>query len=191
MPGPTMKQRDLLLLVIDFCGSSPEFGRTSMQKVAYFVSEGLHKDFGHHAHFYGPFSEEVEDEIDALVQSGLVEEQTESLSFVGKSGFPGRRYSYSLTKDGSERSDALRKAYPDETSDLKAFLEALKSAAGGYEQGILSPAAKTYYLAKREKKALTIGEIKALGKELGWELSSAQVSRVVGVLKALNLVETK
>jgi uncharacterized protein YwgA len=46
-------------------------GRTTMQKIMYFVSVALGKDFGHRAHYYGPFSRPVES---ALTVSALTEE---------------------------------------------------------------------------------------------------------------------
>jgi uncharacterized protein YwgA len=191
VPVPEMKQRDLLLLIIVECAESPEFGRTSLQKVAYFVGEGLHKEFNHRPHFYGPFSDYVEDEVLALVASGLVEETTESLAFVSGSGFAARRYRYSVAEGGLARIKELKAAYPEETVEITTFLTKLSQAAGGFDQGVLSSAAKTYYLAKREGVPLSFPQIQSLGKELGWELTRAQVSRVVGTLKALGFVETK
>jgi len=182
-----MKQRDLLLLVIQECGERPEFGRTSLQKVAFFAAEALSRDFHHKAHLYGPYSEDVEDDVDALVESGLIEERTESLAFTGRGGYPGRRYSYSLTDDGRERTEALANAYPEDLAGLRKTVAQLIGAAGSLDQGILSATAKTYYLAKRKDEPLSVRQIQALAAERGWQISREQISQVAVVLQSLGL----
>ena len=107
-----MKQRDLVLSIIDLCCDRPEFGRTSLQKVAYFVSQGLHQQLGHKAHFYGPFSEDVEDDVEGLLLAGLIDEKATSLGFQSYGGDAAKKYECSMTDAGNERVEALRGAYP-------------------------------------------------------------------------------
>ncbi|MGH9194257.1 MAG: hypothetical protein ACRD1T_00775 [Acidimicrobiia bacterium] len=185
-----MKQRDLLLAIISICGKRPEFGRTSLQKVAYFASEGLHVDLGHRAHLYGPFSDTVESDIEMLIVSGLVDERAHTLGFIGPGGYEGRRFEYSLTPDGEERIESVRAAHSTEFKQLEAFVDALTDAAGGLDQRILSPAAKTYFIAKREKRALSLREIGELALQLGWRLTPAQVKRVSNMLQSLGLLKS-
>ena len=185
-----MKRRDLLLALIALCSDRPEFGRTSLQKVAYFLGAGKHgrAEFSHQAHFYGPFSEVVETDVEALVLSGLVEEQARTLAFTGVRG-PAKQYSYELTPAGRQRLTRLQDAYPLEFAELQTFVEKLEQAAGGLDQGILSPAAKTYFIANREGRNLTASEISRLARQVGWELRSAQIKKVSKVLDELGLVE--
>lgn len=184
-----MKRRDVLLSIIAAGVRRPEFGRTSLQKVAYFV--GVHRNVGfqHQAHFYGPFSEVVEADVEALVAAGLVEELVQNLPFVGARGQQGKRFEYRLTDEGASRLDELKSVHPAESEDIEAFVRHLEEAAGGLDQGILSPAAKTYFIASRENRALSPQAIRELASELGWDLQPPQVKKVAKVLQQLNLVQ--
>jgi uncharacterized protein YwgA len=184
-----MKQRDLVLSIIDLCCDRPEFGRTSLQKVAYFVSQGLHQQLGHKAHFYGPFSEDVEDDVEGLLLAGLIDEKATSLGFQSYGGDAAKKYEYSMTDAGNERVEALRGAYPEEFQSLATFIERLEQAAGGLDQSVLSPAAKTYFIASREHRPVKTSEIRTFGAQLGWNLQRKQVLQVVAVLKTLGLVK--
>jgi uncharacterized protein YwgA len=92
-----MKRRDILLTIIALCSERPEFGRTALQKVAYFVGVLREAGFRHQAHFYGPFSDVVEADVEALTLSGLIDERVQSLAFVGSGGHQARRYEYGMT----------------------------------------------------------------------------------------------
>lgn len=185
-----MKQRDLILSIIGLCWERPEFGRTSLQKVAYFVSQGLHEQLGHRAHYYGPFSEEVEDDVDGLLLTGLIDEKANTLSFQGYGGGPAKRYEYTLTPQGRERLEAIRDAYPDESQALERFIGRLTAAAGGLDQRILSPAAKTHFIASREQRPVKTSEISEFGRQLGWDIRPNQVVQVFEFLKTLGLVQS-
>jgi uncharacterized protein YwgA len=186
-----VKRRDLLLILVELCGNRPEFGRTSLQKVAYFVGITLGVPLGHRAHYYGPYSEFVEREIDALVLSGLIEEKVEVLGFIGQRGHEGKRYEYSVTPEGERRIKELQRTYPKEYGKVEQFVGSLTSAANGLDQRILSPAAKTLFIAKREGRALDISEIGELAKQLGWHLNKEQVDRVVNVLAGIDLIRVE
>jgi hypothetical protein len=68
-------------------------------------------------------------------------------------------------------------------------VQQLEEAAGGLDQNVLSAAAKTFFIASREQRDLTVAEIRALARELGWDLRSKQIQRVSQVLQRLNLVQ--
>jgi len=184
-----MKRRDLLLSIIAVCGERPDFGRTSLQKVAYFVGLTSGADLQHRAYYFGPFSEVVEREVQTLVISDLIQERIQPLGFVGAEGFEGRRYEYHLAAAGRERFDQLRVAYPEEVRALETFIGKLIQAAGGLDQKVLSTAAKTFFIAQREGRPLDAEEIKQLARQLGWTVSHAQVERVLRVLHDLEFME--
>ena len=100
--GPMMQPRDLVLAVIGLCSSRAEFGRTSLQKVAYLVSLVFGVDLGHSAYYYGPYSSTVDADAEALVMGGLVSETVEPLGFNGR-GFPVNKFHYSVTSAGHDR----------------------------------------------------------------------------------------
>lgn len=187
--GRNMKRRDVLLTIISAGATRPEFGRTSLQKIAYFV--GAHRDveFRHQAHFYGPFSEVVEADVEALVSAGIIEERVQNLPFVGSRGQQGKRFEYRLTDEGENRIEELRAVHTSEFADVERFVRKLEEAAGGLDQGILSPAAKTFFIASRENRALKPQEIHDLALDLGWDLEPAQIKKVARVLQQLDLVE--
>ena len=184
-----MKRRDILLTIIALCSARPEFGRTALQKVAYFIGVLREAGFRHQAHYYGPFSDVVEADVEALALSGLIEERVQNLAFVGSAGQQARRYEYRLTDQGKKRVDELKSAHPSEFAAIEEFVQQLEEAAGGLDQNVLSAAAKTFFIASRERRDLTVAEIRALARELGWDLRSKQIQRVSQVLQRLNLVQ--
>lgn len=187
--GWKMKRRDILLTIIALCSTRPEFGRTGLQKVAYFIGVLREAGFRHQAHYYGPFSDVVEGDVEALALTGLIEERVQNLPFVGTGGYQARRYEYLLTEEGAKRVEELRSAHPLEFATIERFVQQLVEVAGGLDQNLLSAAAKTFFIANREKRDLSINEIRALAKDLGWNVGSKQIQRVARVLQQLNLVE--
>lgn len=183
-----MRRRDILLAIISLGSARPEFGRTALQKVAYFVGILKEAGFRHQPHYYGPFSDVVEADVEALVLAGLVEERVQSLAFVGSAGRQARRYEYRLTDEGRARVDELRSAHPADFATIEAVVQQLEQAAGGLDQNVLSAAAKTFFIANREKQELSPTEIRTLGRQLGWDLQPKQIQRVAKVLQRLNLV---
>lgn len=184
-----LKTRDTILFIIGEGSSRRGFGRTSLQKVAYFAGLLLNRDFGHRPHYYGPFSPLVEREVEALVMSGLGKETSYSLGFAGPGGFEAKQYEYDLTEEGRERIRALWDAHRTELQALKGMISRFDEIAGGLEPSILSPAAKTLFIAQEEHRALESSEIGELAGELGWDLSHEQVQKVGGLLEQMGLLK--
>lgn len=177
-----MKRRDLLLVIISRCQTKQEFGRTALQKVSYFVGLALGQDLGHGAHYYGPYSPAVEQDVEALVLSGLIDESVSQLGFFNEKGFPGRRYAYEVTDEGTSRIGDLKLAHLDEYDKITQVIDELASFLGGLDQATLSAAAKVVYLTRREGGDLKQEEIATLATELGWKLPGPTVDRVASVL---------
>lgn len=185
-----MKRRDFVLAIISLCGENREFGRTSLQKVSYLVASAFGLELRHHAYFYGPFSEAIESDVEALAFSGLIDEKRRTLGY-NASGFEVSKYEYSLTEDGQERIDRLRESFADEMSRLEDFIGKLKETAGTLNQRVLSIAAKVHYIQSREERLLEAEEIAQIGKGFGWKLKSPQVTRIQNVLGSLDLAPVK
>jgi uncharacterized protein YwgA len=185
---PMMRPRDLVLTVIGKCSSRPEFGRTSLQKVTYFVSLYLNVDFGYGAYYYGPYSASVEADAEALAMSGLISETVEPLGFSNRGGYPANRFRYAITSEGSDRLVKVGAAYPDLLADIQSFIDRIISVAGSLDQATLAAAAKTLYIAREQNKALDIDKIKDLGSDFGWDLTKPMIMRVANILKDLNFV---
>lgn len=184
-----MKQRDLLLTIIGLCEHRPEFGRTSLQKVAFFVADEQGVDLGYRPHYFGPFSNLVEEEIRTLVLMDMVEEKIQPLGFIDTSGFAGKKYEYHLSASGRDRFAEVQTAHAQEFDEIRGFLSKLESSAGGLDQRVLSPAAKCYFIIKREKRAVTTDEIRENAAQLGWQLDQHQIDHVGQVLEQLHLIQ--
>jgi uncharacterized protein YwgA len=184
-----MKGRDIILYIISRCQSRPAFGRTSLQKVAYFVGRAMDRDLGHRAYFYGPFASSVERETQALVLSELVEEKVQALGFANAGGFEAKQYEYRVTESGEERLKKLQDQYPSETEMIDLVIEALVENAGRLDQRLLSAAAKVDYIAKQEGRPVSVHDVQLAAKDLGWRLDEVQVSEVVEMLRKLGFVE--
>ena len=173
-----MKRSDLILVLIALCQDRQGFGRTSLQKVAYFVALALGVNLGHRAYYYGPFSDTVEQDVEALALSDLVDETVRPLGFVNQQGFAGRQYKYSVTESGMKRVDAIRSAHGDEYDRVDSVVSSFLERFSTLDQATLSAAAKVVYLTRREGHELSESEIGRLARDLGWNLAATTVRQV-------------
>lgn len=173
-----MNARDLVLVVVALCGNRFTLGRTSLQKLTYFAGIVLGVDLHHRAYYYGPFSEDVEHEVEVLVLSGLIEETVRNLGFVNEAGFAGRQFSYHLTPDGTSRVEAVRARHPDEFRNVESLISLLEKQLSGLEQTTLSTAAKVTYLLRQEGEDLSTDQVRGLAVAQGWKISPSAVAQV-------------
>jgi hypothetical protein len=175
------------LLTIDAAGGAVE-GRTIAQKLAYFVSIELNRDLNHHAHFYGPFSRDVEEGLLLGVLAGDLQESVELISdWYG--GPDARRYSYALTSEGRERVEKLKTEHRPESERVAGTIAAIGNAIPDFRQRTLSAAAKIHLIVTEQGKPVAQDEIPRLAQHLGWSLSQDEVNHTVDVLRTLKLVE--
>lgn len=179
-----MKRHDILLEIIDSCGPRPDVGKTSLQKLAYFVGKRFSYNLEHRAHYYGPFSEALEGDISLLAASGYIVEKVEALGFIGAAGFPARRYEYDITEAGADRLKDLKAHYP-ELEHIQHFVQEIETVAGGLDQQILSAAAKTYFIAEREGGSVSPSDVKRMTADYSWKLSKEEIERVTSILVGL------
>lgn len=184
-----IKQRDIVLYVLDRCGERPEFGRTSLQKVVYFVGRKLDRDLGHHAHYYGPYASLIEHDTAALVLSKLVEERVQELGFWNSGGFPARRYEYHVTPLGRERVQEVKSRHPQEVSAIAEVVDGLLEEAGRLDQKVLSAAAKVDYIAMEEGRPVSVQDVRYAARDLGWSVTEEQVGEVFRLLSKLHFVQ--
>lgn len=185
-----MTPRDLVLAVIDRCADEGEFGRTSLQKITYFVAVTLGVDLGHRAHFFGPYSAAVEADTSALALSGLIEESVQVLG-VNAQGWPVRRYTYHVTDDGKEAVAEITAQAQEQLAAVSGLINDIEKVVGSLDQKVLSAAAKVLYIAREENRAVQFDEIGRLALEHGWTLSTYQVQRVANMLQDLRLTKVK
>lgn len=190
MTDPGISSRDLLLLVISECHKRREYGRTVLQKVAFFLGDRMGLDLGYRAHYFGPYSDHVLDEVEALVLSGLVEQSVVNFG-VNRSGFAVQRYDYSLTDEGQERVRAIQRTRPEAARAVAEQVETLGNALGSLDQRTLSVAAKILFIAREENRPLNSDETREIAHQLGWEISSDEVERMTRSLESLGVIRRK
>lgn len=180
-----MRTRDLLLTLIDACtDKDPEgFGRTSLQKMAYFAAHRLGVDLGHRAYHYGPYSDLVDDEVGMLALGCLIDEKFTVLGRGSRGAV--RQYQYSLKDEGRSRLKLVTDAYPNETAKVHDLVDKVLEVAGTLEQGLLSQAAKTYFVAEATGDRVGYDELSQVATEHGWTLEESKRPAVEKLLAAL------
>lgn len=177
--------QDAALVALDAAEGTIE-GRTAMQKIMYFVSVALDRDFGHRAHYYGPFSRTVEG---ALTLSALGEDVIERVELLPEwsSGRDLRKYTYELTPDGEKVAEAAAKEHPEEAATVRETVEAVRSVVPDLDQYTLSMAAKVDYIVyqQTDRERIPLSEIPKLANQLGWRISEPQVEKSVELLTKL------
>lgn len=177
----------LVLLIIDEAGREIR-GRTLLQKRGYFLSVLLGIDLGYKAHFFGPYSPELERAVGWAKALGFLDERAISLGIGDSAGFELRRYDYLLTDDGKLLVDNLCSLHGSECDKVRGALRRLKSAGDNGDHVSLSVAAKTYYILNQLASAMTVANIRDSAKSLGWKIKEQDVDRAVSFLETLDLV---
>lgn len=179
--------RDIVLLVVDAADGTVE-GRTIAQKLAYFTGVALHRGLNHQAHFYGPFSRDVEEALTLGVLAGDLGESVERIAdWYG--GPDALRYSYALTEEGQRRVEELKGQYPDEAARIEETVDAIGTAIPEFRQKTLSAAAKIHMIVAEQRRPVAPDEIPRLAQHLGWSLSQDEVNGTVDVLRRLDLMQ--
>jgi hypothetical protein len=186
--GRDLSERDVLVLLADAAGGVIE-GRTVFQKLAYFAGRRLHRDFGHRAHYFGPFSSSVESSLKVSVLAGEFDEAIERIpDWYG--GPDALKYRCTLSDVGRKRVASLRAEFPDEASTIDEVVHVISDAVPELRQQTLSAAAKIDLIVAQQDEPVPVDELPKLARRLGWHLSRGQVKKTVDVLTRLDLIET-
>jgi uncharacterized protein YwgA len=184
-----MHTQNTILLVLDAFGGKIS-GKTLLQKRLYFVGELLAQDYGYHAHYYGPYSDEVSGGVAALKNLGRIREDCLPYGIVGGRGFDVMRFDYRLTSAGQEAVRCLKQSSAKET---RAIAETAKRVveAGNLDYVGLSIAAKAHYILRKAKKSMTAEEITSAAKGFSWQVKPEEIKKAIGFLHKLELVTLK
>ena len=181
-----MRTRNLILMLIKASEGVIE-GKTLLQKEMYFLSLLLKRDLGFQAHYYGPYSNEVEDGLDELIGAGFVD-VSEIVWGINQAGFEAKKYSFKISDLGKKLVGSWEES--DEYSKIKNLVERLRKIEG-LDYIKLSLAAKSYFVLNKENKPMSIQEIKNKSKNFGWDLKEDDIDKAVEVLERLEFVEMK
>jgi uncharacterized protein YwgA len=167
-------------------------GKTKLQKTIYFlgVMTGRVKELGFHAHFYGPYSEEVACAIDRLKALGFIDQTLASGGAVDDRGFEVARFDFRLNDSGRRVAESKLSAYDEEWKKLVGACSVLKRV-GDQDYMKLSIAAKTYFMLGERKGEATMKELADLSKKFGWSVSAEQALEAARLLETLKLVKLK
>jgi uncharacterized protein YwgA len=173
-----MPDGDIVLGLVDAAGEIPS--RTMLQKLAYFVAEDSGLPVAFAPYFYGPYSQDLQEDIDALVAAGLLEERARTFEPWQPSPFEGIQYSYELTQDGRA---AARSIEPELRATAARVIGAARQA-NAWNQAALSLAAKLHHLRKVDPE-IRDEEVPELARQLGWRIPEPSVRYAARLLALL------
>jgi hypothetical protein len=120
-------------------------GKTKFQKSMYFLGllTGCLSDLGYHAHYYGPYSEEIAEAMDWLRIIGAVDYSSSGGGTADSAGFEIRRYDYRLNDEGRAFAQNAVLLHPEVWQKLQSP-DARLQLVGKQGYLSLSIAAKSY-----------------------------------------------
>lgn len=181
-----MKTAHFVLCLIDVCGGSIQ-GRTLLQKRAFFVSELSDVELDFEAHYYGPFSAQIDSAVSQLKSLGFVDEAPIGFG-IARGGFEMKRYDYRITEDGKEVVEVLREQSSDEYDQISKAFERIR-AAGNPDYIELSIAAKAYFILKKGSKPMSRNELAHEAERFDWSITAHSLDGAIDFLEHLKLVK--
>jgi uncharacterized protein YwgA len=165
-------------------------GKTYLQKLCYFVQRLTNWPLGFRAHYYGPYSDQVSEELSFLTGAGFLDEARRGSGVAGASGWEIARFDYKLTTQGQEALDQLARRNPAETAAIR---KAVKQVLGAGDQSYidLSFAAKTDWILQSENSQMTFDGIAKAATRFNWNVKGTDVKKASAFLSKLGLVTVK
>jgi uncharacterized protein YwgA len=182
-----MKARHLILMLLKASGGKIG-SKTKIQKQIYFLSLLFKTNMGFRAHYYGPYSPDVEQGIDELIGAGFVNMDSTYFGFNTNKGFEIKRYDFSLTDSGNNLAKILTKENPEKYHQIRTFIDALKNT-GNPDYMALSIAAKAYFILDQAGKPLTTEQLREKAQHLSWQVEKEDVDKAIDILGHLNFVQ--
>jgi uncharacterized protein YwgA len=178
-----MKLRDVLVVILGAMEGTIQ-SKTKIQKLCYFLSIVLQMDFGFRAHYYGPYSQQIEAALDDLLGMGFVTATINKFGVVS-GGFEIVRYDYSLTKDGNAMYEDI-KSTPSSVEIIN-FINKLKTMED-IDYLKLSIAAKAYYVLNKEEQPMGKHKIREKAKHFNWDITDVDINSAISFLENIDLV---
>lgn len=182
-----MNAKETVLLILSGYGGSVA-GKTMLQKVGYFVDVVLDLDLRFNAHYYGPYSPVIEQAIAELKSLEFITEQRIGFGVANSSGFGElKRFDYRLTQDGDMIVAHILKKQKEEAQAILDLIEKIRSA-GDPDYISLSIAAKSFFILRKQERAMAPGEIILAAKGFDWKLREEDIEKALALLQKLDLV---
>lgn len=154
--------------------------RTMLQKLVYLSADLANESLPFSAHFYGPYSSDLQEDVEALVAGGLVTETVSRLEPWEPTAFDVVQYHYRLTNAGRDAAAGV----PGETREIAGRVVQAARAAHAWNQASLSLAAKLRHL-RRVDPSLGDDQVPALARQFGWRMTEESARRGARLLEAL------
>jgi uncharacterized protein YwgA len=183
-PEEHLTPREAVLLVLAAAGGTIA-GRTVVQKMTYFAGITLGEDLGHAAHYYGPYSREIERALTHCALAEDVRELIERFPAPDGHGRERRRHTYTLTDQGRTVVEELRVRFRGQSATIDDVVARLDRAVPSRDQHSLSLAAKTDLIVRQRNEPTPATEIPVLARELDWEFSDGDVEQALSVLRSV------
>jgi uncharacterized protein len=181
-----MNLSDLIFLLLYYYDKTLEC-KTKLQKLFYFLSIKMDKNFGYEPHFYGPYSYEVENALSDLVSLKFVSMKSKKLGENIERGFEIKQYNYIINENCKELAKYLERKYLDSSNKIKAFVDNIKEI-GDPDYFNLSIAAKAYFILKKENKPLSQVDIINIASQFNWKIKENDLQKSAEILKGLHLI---
>jgi uncharacterized protein YwgA len=176
-----MSIRDALIIILGALGGKVQ-SKTKIQKLCYFLSVIFGLDYGFKAHYYGPYSQQVENALDDLLGIGFVTSARESFG-ASAGGFEVVRYDYSLTKDGKSIYEDLKNL--PEAGKISDLIAKMKD----FDYLKLSIAAKSFFILKNESKPMNAEKIREKALSFNWKITDTDINTAIDFLKEMHLAK--
>lgn len=171
---------DLLILILVASEDCTHIkGRTTLQKLGYFIVNKLDIDNDYSYHYYGPFSPMLTMCLRRLISLKLINEEY-SLTENDRG-----LYVYSLTEKGKKYSDELINKNKESFDIIKKIVENLKEIKGDVIE-ILSFASKIHYIENKAKTNLNEHYLPQMAKKYGWNVTDKDL--IKSSRELLNLI---
>ena len=171
-------------MILEACGKRIE-SKTKLQKIAYFISILLKKDFQFNAYYYGPYSRSIEEGLGELTGAGFLNVSMTSYGLDSIHGFEKKRYDYDITEAGEALLKHLKTQHAKEYEEIQQYTNFLKEE--NYFD--LSIAAKSYFIIEKEKQPLTRDQICLKAREFHWNISQSEIDSAIKILMNLRLIK--
>ena len=160
-------------------------GRTALQKLIYFETVKMPSSIHYRPHYYGPFSRDVAVALEKLVTIDCLDEEVTRTDTHDS-------YSYKMKPEWKKLIQEDGRTEHQQYETIKNIVKKCDDFCG-LQANILSYAAKAFYiLTSAEQKGIkevTIDDVKQIGKNFRWELSSTDTERGLELLLQMNLAK--
>jgi len=181
--GLKLEISDAILVAVKEAGV---LGRTSIQKLIYFLSILGKVKVKYLPHYYGPYSADVAGSIQMLSSIDFLDEKLETRQSTGYSVPENwRRYLYSISADGEQLIAQLKESNEKEYNEISMIIRQFETV--NYNPEVLSWAAKVNYIISKKRESMTYEAIISTAESFGWKLTQEHVNMAVEILKNLNL----